>query len=144
MLAQNFKKAADLGISEAQFAALRKTLVLAETGRLRHIDPTDYRHDFLGKKSFTGHFNMNWWSMKRTCGTCCCLGGTAELVGNLREDALHVAAQKNPELFNLFYPGRRDRGRDINMKLITPSQAATALRSYLTTGDARWDLAVSP
>jgi hypothetical protein len=32
MLAQNFMTAADLGISEAQLDALRKTLVLFETG----------------------------------------------------------------------------------------------------------------
>lgn len=143
MLAQNFKSAADLGITDRHQQALQKTLTLAETGKLVHVDPTTFESVAVGA-GFTGHFNMSWWNQSKTCGTCCCLGGTAELIGGLQENELDELADRNPELKNLFYPGmHRQQHLGIDMKKITPKQAATALRSYLTTGDARWDLAIA-
>lgn len=137
MLAQNFMTATDLGIEEQQQEALIKTLVLLETGRLSHVRDTDGA--WLGTAfEFTGHFNMDNWLLQHKCGTVGCIGGTAELVGNLKRDELELVANRNERLRGLFYP---DISGDWNA--ITPSQAASALRSYLTTGDARWDLTVA-
>lgn len=136
MLMQNFKSAADLGITEPQLSALQKTLVLLETGRLIHVpDSSDVMEPAT---KFTGHFSMDKWSWEGPCGSICCIGGTAELASGLERDSLKMASHINRPLNNLFFPTEitGDWGR------ITPDQAATALRSYLATGDARWDLAV--
>jgi hypothetical protein len=140
MLAQNFKSAADLGITEPQLSALQKTLVLLETGKLKHV-PTGYDGDGHGYPDlkFSGQFNMNQWAGANECGSICCIGGTAQLIGNLAPNEMEMAGAENDRLARLFYP---DVSGD-DWSGITDSQAATALRSYLTTGDARWDLAVS-
>lgn len=137
MLMQNFKAADDLGITEPQKDALIKTLVLLETGKLVHV-PKYQIKSLEGDSGFTGHFNMNSWTVEGSCGTVACIGGTAELVGGLERDSLEDVTNRNAELDLLFYPnlGRYDWG------LVTVEQAATALRSFLTTGSARWDLAV--
>jgi hypothetical protein len=134
MLAQSFKSAADLGITEPQFDALRKTLVLLETGKLRHVPAPD-NYQWSGT-DFSFKFNMGSWRRDAAggeCGTVCCIGGTAELVGNVD------FSDRAGALDDLFYA----KDCPINLTAITPAQAATALRSYLTTGDARWDLAVA-
>ncbi|HEU0083809.1 MAG TPA: hypothetical protein VFQ87_13170, partial [Bradyrhizobium sp.] len=59
MLAQNFRSADDLGITEPQHQALRKTLVLLETDQLTHVEPLDRSAE---RGSFTGHFNMCEWN----------------------------------------------------------------------------------
>jgi hypothetical protein len=125
MLAQNFRSSDDLGITKAQHDALRKTLVLLETGKLTHVEPGFKRAD---RGSFTGHFNMNEWNSASDCGTVCCLGGTAELIGNVKFEPSRL-----PEgLDELFFPNI-SRIQDL-----TTTHAATALRSYLTNGDAKW------
>jgi hypothetical protein len=139
MLMQNFKSAADLGISEPQKEALMKTLVLLETGKLQHIPDRDgFDMDFHATAAFSGKFNMNSWKHTYAkCGTVCCIGGTAELIGGVDfEDTTKYGT----ELYNLLYP---NAGDELDWDNITIAQAAMALRSYLTTGDARWDLAVS-
>jgi hypothetical protein len=134
MLAQNFKTADDLGIAQHEFEALAKTLVLLETGKLRHV-PDDNAGEMVlhTEAKFNGLFNMNLWGNKTDCGTVACIGGTAQLIGRFEFREMPDA------LDDLFYP---DSLPLTNWNRITTSQAATALRSYLTTGDARWDLAV--
>lgn len=144
MLMQNFKTADELMLTERQFAALTKTLVLLETDALKHVELFD--NDFPASPDardgeFTGHFNMNGWNLQKTCGTVCCIGGTAELVGGLLQNELAHAAGLNPKLWSLFYP---DALGFYDWNNIAPSQAARALRSYLTTGDADWRSAVQP
>jgi len=141
MLAQNFMIAADLRITEPQKRALIKTLVLLETGKLQHVHPDA---TFSEPRGFTGHFNMSWWDLHSGCGTICCIGGTAELIGELKPNELDIATIGNSKLRNLFYPGVDKKDQIfVAMQNITPTQAAVALRSYLTTGDAQWNLAVS-
>lgn len=127
MLAQNFKSAAELRITQMQHKALMKTLVLLETGKLTHHKVTGIESGNPDK--FTGHFNMMFWNMKMNCGTVCCIGGTAELVGK-------TSFNKGPNpsnLEDLFCP------YDINdWDLITTAHAAQALRNYLTIGNAQW------
>lgn len=137
MLAQNFKTADDLGITDEQKDALIKTLVLLETGKLTHVSGS---HAYSPYRSFSGQFNMNIWHATNHCGSIGCIGGTAEMVGNLHVDSMEIAAETNSALDSLFYP------HDVDLRLwpeITTAQAATALRAYLTTGDAQWKLAVA-
>jgi hypothetical protein len=141
MLMQNFKSATDLGITEPQKNALMKTLVLLETGKLTHVPDKEIKGDMpKGKRTFSGMFNMGAWSGAdaHRCGTICCIGGTAELIGNVTFGGGFGRGIESPALKGLFYPSID------SWDSITTEEAATALRSYLTTGDARWDLAVAP
>jgi hypothetical protein len=134
MLAQNFKPAADLGITEPQKEALMKTLVLLETGKLVH--DTSYLRS-INRKSIgsPNRFNMRLVFAESDCGTVGCICGIAESLGG---DGL-VAAGGNRGLNDLFMA----RGSGLPYEVITPSQAAIALRSYLTIGDAKWHEAVA-
>lgn len=134
MLTQNFKTADELEITEPQFDALRKTLVLLETGKLVHVPSSS---DGDARAHFTGHFNMCNWSAKHDCGTIACIGGTAELIGNVSFG--HIYNHPDENLKDLFLPPFSGA----KWSAITPTQAATALRSYLTTGDAKWHEAVA-
>lgn len=131
MLAQNFKAAADLELSEPQFDALRKTLVLLETGKLVYAKAHGTIRQIRSERKFSGYFNMEYHYSDEDCGTVCCISGTAELVGGVKFETL-----RNRPLYDLFYP------RCAEGWSATPAQAAIALRSYLTTGNARWDLAM--
>jgi hypothetical protein len=110
--------------------------MLLETGRLRHV-PADLIKEAIADtntfegKSFDGHFNMFHSFAMADCGTVACIRGTAMMVGQVT----FPTSQMTCSLQALFYAWE---GNDPN-----DSQAATALRSYLTTGDARWDLAVA-
>lgn len=137
MLAQNFKSAADLCLPEPHVSALMKTLVLLETGRLRHVPPATYDGDEIGV--FSGQFNMCNWCAASDCGTVACIGGTAELIGSVSFGSIYDPTNylMTDRLRDLFLPPFSGN----KWNAITTYQAATALRSYLTTGDARWDLA---
>ena len=138
MLAQNFMKPADLDLTDEQFEALCKTLVLLETEKLRHVSavPAD---GIDRDRTFSGRFNMSNWSGHHPCGTVACIGGTAEMVGNVSFSPIHKWQKINPRLVSLFFPPMKTS----MWSSITPQQAAIALRSYLTTGDPHWDLAVA-
>jgi hypothetical protein len=134
MLAQSFMTASELGITEPQRMALQKTLVLLETGKLVHTKlPLLFK---FNAEKYSGHFNMGGWRRETECGSVCCIGGTAELIGNVRFN------ERAPALETLFYPSS-DGTKLQNYESITAEQAARALRSYLTTGDAKWSDAVS-
>lgn len=128
MLAQNFKTPAELRISQAQFDALVKTLGILERNETVWVSIDCVSHHNIEKIKFTGHFNMDVWQEPHKCGTVCCIGGTAELIGGVEFDP-----HKNYALWGLFYP-------NINLEYskITVEQAACALRNYLTYGEAKW------
>lgn len=134
MLMQNFKSAHELGISEPQFDALRKTLVLMETGKLFHV-PAPHVPLSDMNPHFTGRFNMAAWCRDSDCGTVCCIGGTAEIIGHVN------FSDRDGPLDDLFYG--KGLPPEIHLSQVTPDQAARALRSYLTTGDAKWSEAVA-
>lgn len=138
MLMHSFKPAADLGISERNKEGLMKVLVLLETKKLHHIDKRTANWSERGKRKFTGHFNMAVVVAEYDCGTAACICGTAQLLGYT---SMAAAANDSPALMGLFC----GHGRPLGMRLndLTPAQAARALRSYLTTGDAKWAEAVS-
>jgi hypothetical protein len=134
MLAQSFKTAQDLGISEGQKSALEKTLVLMETGKIRHVPAQDYgKRCFYSPKGFSGNFNMSDWTYGSACGTVACIGGTAEMVGNVD----FGTGMSTEGLRQLFYPDYENEEEEYND--ITVEQAARALRNYLTTGRPDWD-----
>lgn len=139
MLMQNFKAAADLQITEAQKDALCKTLVLFETGRMKH-EPRYSEAEFFNPTrqrdvKFTGGFNMNDWSLEHSCGTISCIAGTAEIISGVDFGDY----QDNKGLVHLFTPNDMDASK---WPSITPTQAAVALRSYLTTGAPNWAEAI--
>jgi len=130
MLAQNFKSAADLEISEPQREALMKTLVMLETGKLEHVPLLSVKPDYGVCHEMNAFFNMIVSYGHVDCGSVGCLRGTAERVGNV---SFPIFPRDTTDgLHDLFYNGRAiasDPGTE---------QAARALRSYLTTGNAKW------
>jgi hypothetical protein len=142
MLAQNFKTAFDLGLNDEQFEALCKTLVLLETGKLRHVE-IDIQRDINNtwaetgiEPRFEGNFSLATWAANKDCGTVACIGGTAEAISEAR----FYGYENNRGLKELFTPFAIDCEE---WHKVTTSQAATALRSYLTTGYADWAEAVA-
>ncbi len=136
MLAQNFKTAADLGLSDRQFEALLQVLGMLEREEIAHtargntISP-----DFVKSAPPVG-FNM--WAVygETDCGTVCCICGWAEHVGRLPRGSLWAKSNMNRNLAGLFDPS------GVDMVKVTPAQAAIALRSFLSTGDPCWSDAV--
>lgn len=127
-----FLPAKQLGLKEKERDALIKTLLLMEAGKMKHRSraPAD-RPISEGKYGF----NMGVWKAHWDCGTVCCIGGTAELVGGLRHDSLGyrssmLARSGKPDLFDLFY--------NYGGGSPPPERAARVLRSYLTTGKTKW------
>lgn len=131
MLAQNFKTADELRLSEKQRDALIKTLALMDSGRLKHVPQNKLRNGHLGDPKFDGLFNMAFSYLNLDCGTVCCIRGIASLIGDV-EFPTHKLTRQLRQLFYIWSPS----------KTSDPSiaQAAMALRSYLTTGKPRWDL----
>jgi hypothetical protein len=128
MLAQSFMTAEALGITAAEQAALVKVLGMLERGELRHVTEQQVRSN--SDEQYGDAFCMVWWDTRHDgyrCGTICCIGGWAERVGNLE------FVKMDKSLKDLFYPDSNKGGWEA-----TPAQAATALRSYLTTGEPRW------
>lgn len=125
MLAQNFKTAAELGISEIEVDALIKVLGMLERGELTEQE-----------------FSMD--TILHDCGSPACLCGWANYVSGGRA---FPEAPQTSRLYNRLPAGAINlfllSGWRSEWESITPSQAATALRSYLTTGVARWDEALA-
>jgi hypothetical protein len=126
MLAQNFKTAAELGVNEAEMSALIRVLGMLEREELPH-DPNceTERGDA---------FRMNGLWHGNECGTVGCIAG-------------HVAAQVSKGTEYRFAQEFQDRNEQLadlclpiesELSEITPSQAASALRNFLTLGEARW------
>lgn len=134
MLAQNFLTAADLGLRDIEHAALVRVLGMLERGELRHHPWSPPWQNPLSPRSFCGLFNMSHWAENTECGTVACIGGTAELIGGFTFSSIF----DNHALDTLFYPPR-----SLRYEIITPAQAAAALRNYLTHGAADWPSAVA-
>ncbi len=135
MLAQNFKTATDLEISDAELDALIQLLGILERGDVRHarVRPDTELYCVPEKVDF---FNMSYLAAETECGTAACLAGTADALCGSRFINFAGLRDDIPRgLHRLFCPSDLPF-REWNG--ITPDQAATALRSYLTTGDANW------
>jgi hypothetical protein len=135
MLAQNFKSATDLGLTKKQHAALVATLGMLEREELPFLDREPLDGLSSGESSdLPSYFNMAQWSAGYPCGTVCCIGGAAQAIGKLTRRELPDAALRSEGLNDLFYAFSTPTSLDD----ITASQAASALRNYLTHGEPRW------
>ena len=121
-----FKSPEELGLTQAECDALIKALLLMENGQMLHVKS---REQELVEGKYP--FNMcEWHSIDYDCGTVCCIGGTAELVGNLSPLSLANTATQNQQLHKLFYQWGGGSP--------SPTKAARVLRGYLTTGITKW------
>lgn len=135
MLAQSFLAAEALGLVEPEHAALVTVLGMLERGELRHVAPA-WPDDIDEPEGFAGLFNMQFWFSNSECGTVACIGGTAELISGRN---FRYAAALNKNLMELFYPGYHEpEARIADYDKITPTQAARAIRNFLTFGEPRW------
>lgn len=134
MLAQNFKTASALRITDAEFDALVRVLGALERGELIHVPD---RHETLPFPKGQSSFNMNLWNApsNEDCGTVHCIGGWAEQFGGITWGLPRPIA-----LTALFYPPLKAK---VGYDDITTAQAAIALRNYLTHGEPRWEEALS-
>ena len=135
MLAQNFKVAKELGITELQYKSLCLTLSYLETGKVKYFDYDAHEDGYDdGKMAFSGLFNMGVWTANTKCGTVGCIAGTAQLLGgcHFRDGS---GGKYEEKLADLFHPSDIDYDR---WNDITVEHAARALRNYLTTGEAGW------
>lgn len=126
-----FLDAETLGLTEKQRCGLVKTLAWLEAGKLDH------------ENEKTAGFDMGRWG--GSCGSVCCIGGTAEVLG---ETNFHISiADIGKEHVRLFYPGSTNDPLSFLVRTnpgwkASTSQAAVALRGYLETGRADWDAAM--
>lgn len=127
MLAQNFKSATDLRIEDRELDALIKVLGMLERGELKDAKSPNEQGENL--------FHMGEWG--NGCGTAACIGGYVAML--LRQDqAEYVAHRHSASLHDLFW------GKGSFRDGAKTHQAAAALRSYLTTGEANWAEALAP
>src|SRR3954469_18561259 len=141
MLAQSFMTAKDLDLTDEQHSALIKVLALLETEEITYL-PSRKDLLLLPKKHY---FNMAIWYGPNPknlneveCGTMGCIGGTAGAIAgdSLLFDINHLepgGCKDDTALSFLFFPNIHT-----GYASITAEQAATALRSYLTTGSCDW------
>lgn len=134
MLAQNFKTASDLGISDAELDALIKVLGMLERGDITHVPHVERENLQPDHGTEPIGFNITKFYGQADCGTVCCICGWAEYVGRLEPGSLMRKRFRRPQLEALFDP----TGRVPDPSALTPARSAIALRSYLTTGEANW------
>jgi hypothetical protein len=75
MLAHSFKSYQDLHILGHEKDALIQVLYLLENGDIKHQKEDAKKGK---KKSNLPLFNMGIWEDTNSCGTTCCIGGTAQ------------------------------------------------------------------
>lgn len=126
MLAQNFKTAADLGISDKEHQALVSVLGMLERGELRTT------RNFLDPNIPNG-FNMAIIGKQTECGTVGCILGWCRHIGGKHLFSFNGFTVGTPGVLELFMFGDQRRHRPV-----TTDQAARATRSYLSTGEANW------
>lgn len=125
MLAQNFKTATDLGLSDIEFESLVKVLRMLECGDIKP-------HQFA---MFTTG-DMDWWNDQRLeCGTPACICGWARHISGSKP------FRKNMDnypvgLQSLFCMGSKSEGGPIDYH--STEEAALGLRNYLRTGHPCW------
>lgn len=126
MLAQNFKTPTDLGISDIEFDALLKVLGMLER---EEIKPEQFTMD----------------RVLHNCGTPACMCGWANYVSegkafplrNRKYSTMEPSWKRIPKDLLILFAYGSSAGPDMARRATT-SQAANALRSYLTHGEARW------
>ena len=125
VLAQNFKTAKELGLAQVEVEALITVLRMLE------------REDISREEFHMGHFRHECRTPACICGWAHHIsGGKAfpELSAQLGPMILYRRFNESPSIIALFrLTSARGSGGEI-----TPTQAAVALRNFLTCGDAHW------
>lgn len=148
MLAQNFRTATDLGITDTEHGALTTVLGMLERDELVHGKYPMARM-FRQPNEFNMAVTIGYAGKDGSCGTIGCICGWAYIVSNKvaffdfiesngadRDTAVDAMPANLQDLFGL----------NVGMGALydrSPAQAAIALRSYLSTGEARWDEALA-
>jgi hypothetical protein len=126
MLVASFLSTRELGISKADRDALIHVLGMLERGEVVHV-PVPY--------SYTGDLGFNMLEYESSsCGTIHCIAGWCDCLFDRNFANRHQDKKLPNALSNLFFgPADYD-----DMNAVTVEQAATALRTYLTTGKCSW------
>lgn len=140
MLAQNFKTPAALGIKDVEFDALVKVLGMLERGELVAVAKDNF--GLTSTEPIQNGFDMS--CIRRgnsSCQTVGCIMGWCQIISQRDDmfygyDLSNVMTERRA-LQELFMFGSNSRYG------VKPAQAAIALRSYLTHGEARWHEALS-
>lgn len=137
MLAQSFKTAQELGLTNHEFESLVSLLGMLERGEFKYIPHESITSDIwpppdkeLGTLPIP--FNMGNYYASSECGTVVCLAGASDSIFDTRFVYKSTGAYEQNKLYDLFHPSVQ--GRDE----VTPDEAAIALRNFLTLGDPRW------
>lgn len=135
MLAQNLKTPTDLGIKDEEFDALVTVLRMLEREEITYAPCKGADHDLYSKPQFFNMLNVDGIG---PCGTTGCLVGWARLIAN--DHRLFTERRDlDGHLNTLFMMGGTSTWtKFISMNDVQPSQAAIALRNYLTYGEPRW------
>lgn len=141
MLAQNFKTAVDLRITEIEKESLIKVMGLLERGELLIYN---------GKaiEGIKNYMYMPEVRRERDCGTVACICGWANSISNgeafpaITEMPsalfLQSSCRENPELGDLFAVSRRTERLVPVLGIATSEQIASGIRNYLTVGKPNW------
>lgn len=134
MLANSFLPAEALNITELQQRTLVQVLGMLERGEMKHISlwREIWNSVFTIKSPTKNGFNMSWWSpYPAECETPGCIAGWCDyLTEGQTSFVIGGYRFKGTELGRLFFPTFRSWR--------SPQRAASALRSYLTTGAPNW------
>lgn len=147
MLAQNFKSAADLGLTDVQYKALIGVLGMLERNEIQHVEINKEEINIIFTRNrkpegkFKEFFNMDATYIQASCGTAMCIAGSADhFFGSdftTKSGELKIMDHRT-KIEALFCPNKI---ASTDWKKITSQQAATALRSYLNTGNPHWEIA---
>lgn len=124
-LKDQFKSASELGLNDLQYEGLIKVLDYLENTSVQH-NPREEQYKGLS-------FNMSIWRNHHSCGSVCCIGGSAEALVGADKGHLYPHDSTMPRELNKLFFGGPGVWRDT-----TPKQAAVALRGYLEIGITDW------
>ncbi len=146
LMQRQMKTAQELGISQEQLDALVMTR--------DHLNKMQLKENLWVRfiKNQPVVFRMNTWITgfvyEERCGSVCCIGGTAELLGNVNFTDRHIPLPE--QLDNLFFPPKGQKHYQVSIHAsrhpawkATPKQAAVALETYLYDGKTDWDFAMA-
>lgn len=125
----NFKSAAELGISEKVHAALQQVLQMLESGEI--VEKERGPGKYVWKQNDPKVLWMATYKDNTACGTAACIGGWAAILMGINSRQ-HVWEQKRARgpLHHLYWG---------HVWPTTPQQAAQAVRNFLVTGNPNWD-----
>jgi len=139
MLAQNFQRPADLGLTNAEFESLVKVLNMLDREEIPHGKMLSKNY-FARPKSVPVAFQMVLTKSNTNCGTACCFMGWARHL--TQNDDLFRRVGLSEDLADLFAIGGTGKSwfarASYGTEKITPAQGAMALRNYLNCGEPRW------